>query len=1080
MKIKTKLGIGFGVQVLLAAVLGISVLLGMLAVKRQFSFVVEHDAPVIANAHRLSKLVVDMETGQRGFCLTHQEAFLEPYIAGVKEFATLLEEQKKLVGDDLGQIAALERIEHLVHEWQTNAAQPEIAMARKVATHEIDAEHLQAILRRGVGKDIMDRIMAQGHEIEVAFSGRGDWEGAFAVEVIEKCMADREDGQRGFLITGKEEFLDKYTAGEQKKLPQWFGRLRAIIAERGRGDELSARVDRLEQLTRDWTEKAAEPEIAARREMNAHPESLKDVAALIVAGTGKTIADEIRREFDAFIEKETRHAAQRYRVASEATARIGNLAAVLLACALCVGFLVSRMTSRSIAVPLAKLVQGAEAVGRGDLDTEIEVTSSDEIGVLARAFNAMASNLKETGGKLRTLHRAVEQSSSTIVITDAEGNIEYANPQFEVSTGYSLQEARDQNSKVLTSGKHPPEFYEKLWKGLTSGQEWRGELFNQRKDGTPYWEAACISPVFDAQGSIVQFVAVKDDITNRKQTEEALRQRTEALQREVAERKQTEGALRDAERKSHALLEGSPVCNNIIDLDSRLQYMSAAGIKQLKIADINAFYGKIYPPDIYAESMRAPLVEHLERAKAGEICSVESPVFDTEGTELWYHTTFVPVRNDEGQIEYILATSVEITERKRMEQDLRQAKELAEAANLAKSEFLANMSHEIRTPMTAILGFSELLLSEDGLDDAPRHRLESFRTIERNGKHLLGLMDDILDLSKIESGKVEVEQIECSPTLILTEVADLIRVRADAMNLSIELEYDGAIPRQIRTDPTRLRQILINLVGNAVKFTEVGTIRLVARLLDADSNDPKMQFDVVDEGIGMTEEQIGKLFQPFVQADTSTTRKFGGTGLGLTISKRLAEMLGGTIQVDSVYGQGSTFSVTVSAGPLEGVEMVDITDKADVSDEPAAKPADRGARLNCRILFAEDGPDNQRLISFILKKAGAEVTLADNGQIAFDLATAARDEEHPFDVILMDMQMPVLDGYGATEKLRQAGYSGPIIALTAHAMSGDREKCLAAGCDDYATKPIDRNKLISLVARYTVAESTVAENIAAR
>ena len=277
MKIRTRLGVGFGIVLLLTAVLGVTVLLNMADVKREFACVVEHDAPVMANARQLTKLVVDMETGQRGFCITRKQEYLEPYTVGGKEFDALIEQEKKLVSDNPSQIAALERIEHLVHEWQEKAALPEIAMARKVAANRVDARHLQDVLRRGVGKELMDRFMALGHELEVSFSGRGDWEGAFAVEVIEKCMADREDGQRGFLITGKEEFLEKYTAGEQKKLPESFARLRAIVSERGRDDELSKKVDQLEQLTHEWTKKAAEPEIAARRQMNAHPETLGDL-----------------------------------------------------------------------------------------------------------------------------------------------------------------------------------------------------------------------------------------------------------------------------------------------------------------------------------------------------------------------------------------------------------------------------------------------------------------------------------------------------------------------------------------------------------------------------------------------------------------------------------------------------------------------------------------------------------------------------------------------------------------------------------------------------------------------------------
>ncbi len=386
----------------------------------------------------------------------------------------------------------------------------------------------------------------------------------------------------------------------------------------------------------------------------------------------------------------------------------------------------------------------------------------------------------------------------------------------------------------------------------------------------------------------------------------------------------------------------------------------------------------------------------------------------------------------------------------------------AEAANAAKSEFLANMSHEIRTPMTAILGFSDILLESV----ADREQLDAASTIRRNGEYLLGILNDILDLSKIEVGRLNVERIQCSPSEVLSDVVSLMRVRANAKNLSLEVEYDGPIPQFIQSDPTRLRQILINLTGNAIKFTEVGGVRLLARLLDAECDDPKMQFEVVDSGIGMTEEQTARLFQPFVQADTSTTRRFGGTGLGLTISKRLTKMLGGDITINSKLGMGSTFAVTVGTGPSDRVTLLDDVTEARISKGSNDGTTVSRANLDCRVLLAEDGPDNQRLISFVLKKAGAEVVVAENGQIACDLALAARDGATPFDVILMDMQMPVLDGYDATRQLREAGYTGSIVALTAHAMSTDREKCVNVGCNDYMAKPIDHRKLIALVAKY--------------
>lgn len=402
-------------------------------------------------------------------------------------------------------------------------------------------------------------------------------------------------------------------------------------------------------------------------------------------------------------------------------------------------------------------------------------------------------------------------------------------------------------------------------------------------------------------------------------------------------------------------------------------------------------------------------------------------------------------------------------ERKEAEFKLIAAKESAETANRAKSEFLANMSHELRTPMTAILGFTDLLL--DNVKN--QENIDSIHTIKENGDYLIRLVNDILDLSKIEAEKLEVEQIGCAPHKVISDVASLMEVRAKAKSLPIKVRFEGPIPETIRSDPTRLRQILINLVGNAIKFTETGSVQIVTRLRDESADEPKLQFDVIDTGIGIAESQFERLFVPFTQADGSTTRRFGGTGLGLTISRRLVELLGGEISVVSSVGKGSKFSVTVSTGPLNNVRLIhDAAESVAKEVEAETASTSHTPLVNIRVLLAEDGPDNQRLISFLLKKAGAEVAIVDNGQNAFDRATEAESDGCPFDVILMDMQMPVLDGYEATRRLREEGYARPIIALTAHAMSTDRQKCLESGCDDYATKPVDRKKLIETVASY--------------
>jgi len=547
---------------------------------------------------------------------------------------------------------------------------------------------------------------------------------------------------------------------------------------------------------------------------------------------------------------------------------------------------------------------------------------------------------------------------------------------------------------------------------------------------------------------------------------EILESRIRELEAEVAEQKRIAAELRFSEAEVRTLLEVSPVCNKIIDLESRLQYMSTAGQKQLKIDDITPYYGGSYPPEIYPEPMRAPLIEHLEKAKVGETSSVECPVHDVEGNEVWFRTTFVPVRDEEGRIRHVIGTSMDITECKRIERAMRKAKEEAEVANRAKSEFLANMSHEIRTPLTAILGFTDVLL--ESLQDS--EHLEIARTVRKNGDYLVDLVDDVLDLSKIEARKCVVERIECSPRQIVEDVASMVRPRATAKDLPLEVRFEGPIPATIQSDPTRLRQILINIIDNAIKFTETGSVEIVTQLVDPVGEQPQLRFDVIDTGIGIADDCTEKVFRPFAQADSSTTRRFGGTGLGLTISKRLTELLGGEVSISSTLGQGSTFSFAVSTGCLDDVPMISNADEASGLPSPpeGAKPREN-LLGGYRVLLVEDGPDNQRLISLMLKKAGAEVTLANNGQVALELGLTAHREGNPFDVILMDMQMPVLDGYEATGQLRSQGYMAPIIALTAHVMSTDRQKCLDAGCDAHAGKPIDREKLISLVSRYATS-----------
>ena len=400
----------------------------------------------------------------------------------------------------------------------------------------------------------------------------------------------------------------------------------------------------------------------------------------------------------------------------------------------------------------------------------------------------------------------------------------------------------------------------------------------------------------------------------------------------------------------------------------------------------------------------------------------------------------------------------EISEREQTQRELQRAKDAAESANRAKSEFLANISHEIRTPLTAILGFTDLL--REGKDHNTDEWESFVNAIHNSGRHLLGLLNDMLDLSKIEAGQFKVESVGCSPSQIVAEVTSIMRARAKEKGLQLDYNWVGPIPTAIQSDPARLRQLLLNVLGNAIKFTEDGRVQLLAQIIHADER-PQLQIQVVDTGIGIHPDKLDQIFTPFGQADTSVTRRYGGTGLGLAICRRIAEAMGGSVEVDSAVGTGSIFTVRVATGPLSGCNITDQPAGDLLPESPYTSPTVSQRLAGIRVLVADDGDTNRRLIQVMLQRVGAVVELAENGQQAVDRALA-----QPFDLVLMDMQMPVMDGYTATRRLRQAGLTIPIVALTAHAMKGDEDKGRAAGCSDYLTKPIDRDRLLNAIAHY--------------
>lgn len=404
--------------------------------------------------------------------------------------------------------------------------------------------------------------------------------------------------------------------------------------------------------------------------------------------------------------------------------------------------------------------------------------------------------------------------------------------------------------------------------------------------------------------TLIVCILIKRLIPSIAQEHERDAEQITKLEASIAEHKQTEELLRVSEMRNRALLEGSPVCNKIIDLDSRLVYMSQAGIEMLKIPDIQAHYGTIYTPEFYDESMREPLTQHLERAKAGETSSVECPLLSSEGDEVWLHTTFVPVRNDDAKVEYVIATSVDITERKRAEEQTIAARIEAEAANQSKSEFLANMSHDLRTPLNAIIGFTEMMESKTFGPLGDPHYEEYAKDIRNSGNLLVSLINDILDLSKIEAGKYELsDDVVDIPSVIENSVKMLSTISASGtLNLESKIDPDLA---KLRGDERSIIQIFNNLLSNAVKFSpRDGEVTITAN-----AENGAIVVSVIDTGIGMSQEDIGRVIKPFQQAETNISKSQVGTGLGLHLCHNLMQLHGGEISLQSVVGEGTTATV---------------------------------------------------------------------------------------------------------------------------------------------------------------------------
>jgi PAS domain S-box-containing protein len=548
--------------------------------------------------------------------------------------------------------------------------------------------------------------------------------------------------------------------------------------------------------------------------------------------------------------------------------------------------------------------------------------------------------------------------------------------------------------------------------------------------------------------------------------------------RDISERKQAEQALKQAETRYKSLIASTGVMVWEIDAAGALLSISPA-FQTISGSSCSDWIGRRFDLLLHPDD-RAMAMQMHQRASNGETLPRYELRMRTKTGDSVDCEFLLVARIRDGSAERVLAIIRDITEQKRNERMLEQAnlmqraKEEAEQANRAKSEFLSSVSHEIRTPLSAILGFIEVLGEHPNLRGGPAEIEEHLATIRQNGQFLLALIDDLLDISRIEAGHLRVESEPCSPIGIISDVVESLRAKAEAKHLQIEVELVGAMPPAVATDRLRLQQILVNLLDNAIKFSERGIVRLTARTIEHPGADQVLEFAVSDMGIGMTESEMTGLFQPFYRVPSVAADHPGGTGLGLAICKRIARRLGGDITVQSTPASGSIFSLSI---PVKIAKEIGNGRRGEESPEPPAFAAARPlpGRLHGRILLAEDNPANQKLISLRLRQAGAEVVTADNGKEALDRTSEASLEGRRFDAVIMDMHMPVLDGYDAVRELRARGFTEPIIAVTAFAMSEDREECIGLGCDDFISKPIEWDRLMAKLTRLLTAKARAAD-----
>ncbi|RKZ84669.1 MAG: hypothetical protein DRR19_17390, partial [Candidatus Parabeggiatoa sp. nov. 1] len=1028
---------------ILTGYIAISILMGGMAavqllslneLMNDFTFLVEHDLPVLANAHRLEKLVVDMETGERGFLITGKDEFLEPYHNALAKFDRLLETEKKLVSDNPSQVAVLDKIRELHNKWIQQAALPEIAKRREANKATVTANYLQEVLKGGVGKGILDQLRGVLAQLEANLRAKGDLESIILTLKIAKAMVDQETGQRGFIITGEDSFLEPYRDGKAQ-LAADIAALRSRLAKDSDNLALLSQVD---SLSAKWIEKAAKPEIDARRAMNANPITVADMSTLIQAGTGKRILDAMRTQFETFLQIENQLNAQRFDEAKQEVVYVRILIVLLILGTIISGLVLAFFIARSITRPLAKMTEMANQMRAGNMNQMVDVKSHDEMsniiirrdemGDIGRAYDALAGYFKTViedivqvsqglaAGNLRVMPQAeykgdfvqIKQAQET-ALSDLQQVVEDI---VQVSEGLAVG-----NLRVVPKAEYRGDFVQiknalqtalsDLWQviedivqvsqGLAEGglhiipqAEYRGNFIqiktaleaatanlaearanNTMQDWLKTGQTRLneelrgeqdvamlaknaidfLTTYLEAQVGlfylVYQFEPEKPYlkmIASYAYTPNDNRPNTfffgDGLVGQAALKKQTLCCAHAPEEYTHVIRSGlsNTIPRHVIIIPF-LYEKSVKGIIELGFFETpttiqQTFIEQVMPIigiAVNTADSRAKMQELLQQSQ------IQTEELQSQQEELRQTNEELQSQSEELQVqqEELHQSNDELQERtQELEQQkealgeknlsLKKAQQVVEAkakelelASKYKSEFLANMSHELRTPLNSLLILSQLLCDNKSghLTDK---EMKYAQTIHSAGSDLLTLINEILDLSKVEAGKIEVHLEDMLLVSLVETVEQKFRPVANDKKLAFLITVANDLPAVLRTDAQRLQQIINNLLSNAFKFTRLGEIKLTIQRCSLSNEDVSimglepnqtMAFSVTDTGIGIPKDKQQLIFQAFQQANGSTSRSYGGTGLGLSISRQLARLLGGELKLESEEGKGSTFTL---------------------------------------------------------------------------------------------------------------------------------------------------------------------------